>query len=96
MREREKEGERERGGILRKNKDGRGLAEKKSKNLLERGARNTFLSQLFLSWPRFFLLFWGALGEEGEQGRDYPSFCHLNYARITGFHFTTANLSPSK
>ena len=73
-----------------------GWLKKKSKNLLERGARNTFLSQLFLSWPRFFLLFWGALGEEGEQGRDYPSFCHLNYARITGFHFTTANLSPSK
>lgn len=28
-----------------------------------------------------------------SENNDNPSFCHLNYARLAGFHFTNPNLS---
>lgn len=61
----------------------------------QREARIHFNHHFSFFSPRFSIFgLW--VRRRGSGRGDNPSFCHLNYGRITGFHFTTANLSPCK
>lgn len=70
-------------GVTEKLRTRKGLREKKC-TLREKKRDTEEEEEMFNIKPGF-----------GERNNN-PSFCHLNYARIAGFYFTTPNLSPTK